>query len=70
MSHYVKSVRIRSYSGLYSTQMRGNADQNNSEYEHFLRSVNRKDFFYILENIIISNFKHQCPLFLLPMALF
>ena len=52
--HYVKSVRIRSYSGPhfpafrlnterysispYSVRMRENRDQNNSEYEHFLRS--------------------------------
>ena len=49
----VKSVRIRSYSGLHfpafglntercgvsSVQMRENADQNNSDYGHFLRSV-------------------------------
>ena len=47
--HCVKSVRIRSYSGkcfptfklnlrtsLYSAQMREYADQNNSEYGHFL----------------------------------
>ena len=51
--HYVKSVRIRSYCGLhfptfglnkericpYSVRMRENADQNNAEYKHFLRSV-------------------------------
>ena len=50
--HCVKSVRIRSYSGPYfptfglntdrysvSVRMRENMDQNNSEYEHFLRSV-------------------------------
>ena len=36
--HCVKSVRIRSIS-LYSVRMRENADQNNSDYEHFLRSV-------------------------------
>ena len=47
--HYVKSVRIRSYSGphfsafglnteRYSLQMLENADPNNSEYGHFLRS--------------------------------
>ena len=54
ISHCVKNVRIRSYSGRhfpafglreilfifpYSVQMRENADQNNSEYEHLLRSV-------------------------------
>ena len=32
--HCAKSVRIRSY----SVRMRENADQNNSEYGHFLRS--------------------------------
>ena len=38
--HHAKSVRIRSYSGPhYSVRMRENADQNNSEYGHFLRSV-------------------------------
>ena len=50
--HCVKSVRIRSYSGLHfpafglktgrygvSLRMRETADQNNSEYGHFLRSV-------------------------------
>ena len=37
--HCVKSVRIMSYSGPYSVRMRDNADQNNSEYGHFLRSV-------------------------------
>ena len=36
--HCVKSVRIRSYSGLYSVRMRENTDQNNSEYGHFLQS--------------------------------
>ena len=34
----VKSVLIRSYSGLYSVQMRENTDQNNSEYGHYSRS--------------------------------
>ena len=33
--HCVKSVRIRSYSGPYSVQMRENTDQNNSKYGHF-----------------------------------
>ena len=36
--HCVKSVHIRSYSGLYSVRMRENTDQNNSEYGHFLQS--------------------------------
>ena len=47
--HCVKSVCIRSYSGpreirrdteylSYSVRMRENADENNSEYGHFLRS--------------------------------
>ena len=36
--HCVKSVRIQSYSGPYSVQMRENTDQNNSEYGHFSRS--------------------------------
>ena len=37
--HYVKSVRIRSFSGLYSVRMRENTDQKNFEYGHFSRSV-------------------------------
>ena len=46
LSHCVKNLRIRSYSGQhfpafglpYSVRMRENADQNNCEYGHFLRS--------------------------------
>ena len=34
----MKSVHIRSYSGLYSVRMSENTDQNNSEYGLFLRS--------------------------------
>ena len=47
--HCIKRVRIRSYSGPhfpifglntpYSDPMRENADQNNSEYGHILRSA-------------------------------
>ena len=42
-NHCAKSVRILSYSGphfpaFYSNRIRENADQNNSEYGHFLRS--------------------------------
>ena len=37
--HCVKSARILSISP-YSVRMRENADQNNSEYGHFLRSEN------------------------------
>ena len=36
--HCVKSVRIRSYSGLFFLAFGLNTDQNNSEYGHFLRS--------------------------------
>ena len=39
--HYVKSVRIRSYSGPYFPIFGLNTDQNNSEYEHFSLSVVR-----------------------------
>ena len=39
-SHCVKSVRIRSYSGLYSVRMRENMDENNSKYRHLSRSAN------------------------------
>ena len=40
--HCVKSVHIRSYSSLYSVQMRENTDQNNFEYGHFSRSDKHK----------------------------
>ena len=33
--YHVKSVHIRSYSGLYSVEMRVNTDQNNSESDTF-----------------------------------
>ena len=36
--HCVKSVRIRSYSGPHFPAFGMNTDQNNSKYEHFLRS--------------------------------
>ena len=36
--HCVKSVRIRSFSGPYSVQMREKTNQKNSEYGHFSRS--------------------------------
>ena len=36
--HLVKSVRIRSYFDPYLVRMQENTDQNNSEYEQFLRS--------------------------------
>ena len=39
--HCVKSIRIPSYSGPYSVRMRENTDQNNSKYEHFLRSEDK-----------------------------
>ena len=37
--HCVKSVDIRSYSDPHSDRIRENADQNNSDYGHFIRSV-------------------------------
>ena len=40
LTHYVKSFGIRSFSGLYSVQMRENTIQKNSEYGHFSRSNN------------------------------
>ena len=42
ISNYVKSVCIWSYSGPYLVLMRENTEQNNSKYEHFLRSVSYK----------------------------
>ena len=55
--NFVKSVRVRSYSGPhfpafglsispYSLRMCKNADQNNSEYGHFLRSDSVRYFFH------------------------
>ena len=35
-------MRIRSYAGPYSTQIRENTDQDSSEYGHVLRSVSTK----------------------------
>ena len=40
--HCIKSDRIRSYSGPYFPALGLNVDQNNSEYEHFPLSENRK----------------------------
>ena len=45
---YVKSVRIRSFSGPYFPAFGLNTDETNSEYGHFLRSVNS------YHNLIIS----------------
>ena len=42
----IKRIRIRSYSGLYSVQMRENADQNNSGHRQFLCS----DFFQEMQD--------------------
>ena len=41
LTHCVKSVRIRSYSGPYFPTFGLNADQNNIKYGHFLRSEYR-----------------------------
>ena len=38
--HYVKSVRVWSYSGPHFPAFVLNTDQNNSEHGHFLRSGN------------------------------
>ena len=57
-----KSVRIRSYSGPHSVQMRENEDQNNSEYEHFSRSGNhihrRPKTAISISSIFVKIFKH------------
>ena len=36
---------VKSFSGVFLAQMRENADQNNSEYEHFSRRVSNSYFF-------------------------
>ena len=48
-SHCVKSVHVRGYPGPYSVRMRENKDQDNFEYGHFLRSVNRKPTPFIVK---------------------
>ena len=52
--HCVKSVRVRSYSGLYFLAFGLNTDQNNSEYGHFLRNVRESCFQVIIEYYIIE----------------
>ena len=47
---YVKSARMRSFSGPYIVCMRENTDQNNCQYGHFLRSDNHN-----LNNIIADD---------------
>ena len=42
IKHCIKSVRIRTYSGLYSAWMRENASLNHSENGHFSRTVIQK----------------------------
>ena len=48
--HCAKSVRIRSY----SVRMRENADQNNSEYGHFLRSDDIQRLTFPKKNALIN----------------
>ena len=48
-SRCVKSVHVRGYPGPYSVRMRENKDQDNFEYGHFLRSVNRKPTLFIVK---------------------
>ena len=57
-NHYVKSVRIRSYSGPYSAHMPKNTDQNNTEYGH----ISRRKWDFVLN-------KSHCKLFLLMIFL-
>ena len=75
--HQNKNVRIWSYSGPhfpafelnislsispYSVRKRENTDQNNSEYGHFLRSVNKPNknsYYHQLISIETSNFLHR-----------
>ena len=47
-THFMKSVRIRSFYRPYSVKILENTDQINSEYRHFLRSVksNISQFFF------------------------
>ena len=54
VSHCVRSVRIRSYSGPYSVRIRENTDQNNSEYRHISHSVNFTSFSSLPEKFSYS----------------
>ena len=47
-THYVKSVRIRSFPGWYFPTFGLNTDQKNFEYEHFSRSNNFQSLLLIL----------------------
>ena len=52
--HYVKCVRIRSYSGPYSVRMLENTDQNNFEYGQLLSSeseINRSKKLVTLQRL-------------------
>ena len=45
--HRVKSVRIRIFLGPYSTRIRRNKDQKNSECEHFSHNLDLKPLFLV-----------------------
>ena len=66
--HCIKSVRIWSHSGPhfpafgfspYSVQMQEKADQNNSEYEHFLCSIHSFNFFRYIRQVLSRQNKHR-----------
>ena len=59
----VKSGRIRSYFGPYSAQMRENNDQNNSEYQQFLRSVSYITLWLYMTTIVSFLFYICSPFF-------
>ena len=65
--HSMKSVHIRSYSGLYFPAFGLNSDQNNSEYGHFLRSVyhNKQTLQPLKEVIKCNKVKDEFPVFLM-----
>ena len=57
VKYCVKSASIQSYSAPYSVRMRENADQNNSECEHFSRSEERYFFLQNINKTFLITFK-------------
>ena len=51
-AYCVKSVFIRSYSGLHFLAFILNSDQNNSKYGHFLRNAYHDIFFFDFINFV------------------
>ena len=61
-SHFVKSLRIRNFSGRYFPTLRLNTDQKNSEYRHFSGSEQDVNRFRSIVFIVMKLFSAWCPL--------